>query len=85
MTKKEKLIERIKTAKVVDFEDVDLLLKQLGFSRRVEGSHHTYVNAPYVIVIAVHGKQLKRVYLKNVQDLLSRWGINPFCRMIRRM
>ena len=54
MTKKEKLIDKIKSAKVADFEDVNLLLIQLGFSSRVEGSHHTYVKPPYVIVIAVH-------------------------------
>lgn len=74
MTRKEKLIEKIKMAKVVDYDDVDQLLKQLGFLRRVEGSHHTYVKASYVIVIAVHGKELKRVYLKNVQDLLRQMG-----------
>lgn len=74
MTKREKLIEKIKNAKVAEFDDVDLLLKQLGFSHRVQGSHHTYVKAPNVIVIAVHGKQLKRVYLRNVQDLLKQLG-----------
>ena len=75
MTKKEKLIEKIKNSKVADFGDIDLLLKQLGFTRRVEGSHHTYVKPPYIIVIAVHDKQVKKAYLKNIQKLLEQMGL----------
>jgi predicted RNA binding protein YcfA (HicA-like mRNA interferase family) len=76
ITKKDKLIQKIKNAKIADFDDIHTLLLQLGFSFRVVGSHYTYIKAPsYVIVIAKHGKQVKRVYLKNVQDLLERMGL----------
>lgn len=75
MSKREKLIEQIKSGKVVDFDDVHLLLTKLGFTYRIAGSHYTYVRAPYVIVIAKHGKQLKRAYLEDVKDLLEQMGL----------
>lgn len=75
MTKRQKLIKKIKSAKTADFGDINQLLRQLGFSCRVSGSHHTYVKDTHIIVIAVHGKQLKRVYLRNVQDLLEEMGL----------
>lgn len=76
MTKRKKLIEKIISAKTVEFAEVDLLLTQLGFKRRNRGtSHFTYTKAPHVIVIVKHGHQLKRVYLENVKDLLERMGL----------
>lgn len=75
MTQKEKLIKRIKDAKTADFDDIHLLLTQLGFDCRVRASHYTYVNDSYVIGIVKHGQQVKTVYLKNVQDLLENMGL----------
>ena len=76
MSRRDKLIEKIKNAKAADFDDIDLLLTQLGFKSRNNGtSHYTYTNAPYVIGIAKHGQQVKRVYLENVKDLLDRMGV----------
>ncbi|MCR6545682.1 hypothetical protein [Dehalobacterium formicoaceticum] len=76
MSQRDKLIEKIKNAKTADFNDIDLLLRQLGFKSRNKGtSHYTYTNAPYVIGIVKHGQQVKRVYLENVKDLLERMGL----------
>lgn len=77
MSKKEKLIQKIKNAKEADFEDIHLLLTQLGFSWRCRGtSHYTYVKPPHVIVIARRsGKPVKRVYLENLKDLLEKMGL----------
>ena len=76
MTKKAKLVDKIKNAKTADFDEIDLLLTQLGFKRRNRGtSHYTYTKPPYVIGIVKHGQQVKRVYLENVKDLLERMGL----------
>ncbi len=71
ISKKQKLIEKIKASKTADFDDIHLLLTQLGFTFRVEGSHYTYAKNPHVIGIVRHGQQVKRVYLNNVQKLLE--------------
>ena len=75
MTQKEKLIKKIKDAKTADFDDIHLLLTQLGFDCRIRASHYTYVKDSYVIGIAKHGQQVKTVYLRNVQDLLENMGL----------
>lgn len=75
MTQKEKLIKKIKNAKTADFDDIHLLLQQLGFNYRCRGSHYTYIRDTYVIGIARHGQKVKTVYLKNVQDLLENFGL----------
>ncbi len=76
MSQKDKLIIKIKNAKSADFEDIDLLLNNLGFKRRSKGtSHHTYTKGFNVIVIVRHGKQVKRVYLDDVKALLEHLGL----------
>ena len=77
MSKRQKLLDKLRMAKFADFEDIDLLLKQLGFTARFEGSHYTYTKAPdYIIGIARRGgKPVKRVYLENLKDLLARMGL----------
>lgn len=76
MSQRNKLIDTIKKAKTADFDDIDLLLTQLGFSRRSRGtSHFTYTKAPFVIGIVKHGKQVKAVYLDDVKTLLEKMGL----------
>ncbi len=77
MTQRQKIIEKLKTAKCADFKDIDSLLKQLGFTARCEGSHYTYTKAPdYIIgIVRRSGKPVKRVYLENLKDLLERMGL----------
>jgi predicted RNA binding protein YcfA (HicA-like mRNA interferase family) len=76
LSKKDKLIEKLKTAKEADFEDVHLLLTQLGFNYHINGSHYTYTKPPYVIgIVRRSGKPVKRVYLENLRDLLDRMGL----------
>jgi len=73
LSTKDKLIKNLKNAKYADFEDVHLLLTQLGFDYRNNGSHYTYTKAPHVIgVVKRSGKPVKRVYLENLKDLLER-------------
>ncbi|GBF33395.1 hypothetical protein DCCM_2496 [Desulfocucumis palustris] len=77
MSKRQKLIEKLKNAKYADFEDIHLLLTQLGFTWRSNGtSHYTYTKAPYVIgIVKRSGKPVKRVYLENLKDLLEKMGL----------
>ena len=76
MSTKDKLIKNLKNAKHADFEDIHLLLTQLGFDYRSSGSHYTYTKAPYVIgIVKRSGKPVKRVYLENLKDLLERMGL----------
>lgn len=75
MTQRDKLIKKIKDAKTADFDDIHLLLTQLGFDCRNRASHYTYVKDSFVIGIVEHGQQVKTVYLKNVQDLLDNMGL----------
>ena len=76
MSQKDRLITKIKNAKTADFDDIDLLLKQLGFSCRSRGtSHFTYTRTPFVIGIVKHGKQVKTVYLDDVKTLLEKMGL----------
>lgn len=76
MSTKEKLLKKLKNAKFADFEDVHLLLTQLGFDYRNKGSHYTYIKAPYIIgIVKRSGEPVKRVYLENLKDLLERMGL----------
>ena len=77
MSQKQKLIDKLKNAKITDFEDIDLLLRLLGFTVCNAGSHYTYTKAPdYIIgIVRRSGKPVKRVYLENLRDLLERMGI----------
>lgn len=76
MTTREKLIKRLKEAKEAEFDDIHLLLTQLGFSYRSNGSHYTYTKSPYVIgIVRRSGKPVKRIYLENLKDLLERMGL----------
>lgn len=75
MSKRHKLVEKLKEAKFAEFEEIHLLLTQLGFTYRNNGSHYTYTKAPYVIgIVRRSGKPVKRVYLENLKDLLERMG-----------
>lgn len=75
MSKQDKLIEKIKSAKTADFDDIHQLLILLGFNWRNNSSHYTYTKAPHVIGVVKHGQKVKTVYLKNVHDLLERMGL----------
>lgn len=76
MSTKEKLIKTLKEAKYADFEDIHLLLTQLGFSFRSNGSHYTYTKPPHTIgIVRRSGKPVKRVYMENIKDLLERMGL----------
>ncbi len=76
MSSRKKLIEKLKKAKYADFDEIDLLLKQLGFKVRNNGSHYTYTKPPYTIgIVRRSGKPVKNVYLENLKDLLEQMGL----------
>lgn len=76
LSTKDKLIKKLKSAKSAEFEDIHLLLTQLGFDFRSNGSHYTYTKAPHVIgIVKRSGKPVKRVYLENLKDLLEMMGL----------
>jgi len=76
MSTREKLIKKLKNAKEAEFEDIHLLLTQLGFNCRNKGSHYTYTKPPHVIgIVKRSGKPVKRVYLENLKELLKEMGL----------
>jgi len=76
MSAREKLLKKLKNAKFAEFDEIHLLLTQLGFDFRSNGSHYTYTKAPYIIgIVKRSGKPVKRVYLENLKDLLERMGL----------
>ena len=77
MSKRGKLLDKLKNAKEADFEDIHLLLTQLGFSWRSNGtSHYTYTKLQHIIgIVKRSGKPVKRIYLENLKDLLRELGI----------
>ena len=79
MTKREKLLQNIKTnPRSVRFENLDLLLTQYGFERRQPSkgsSHYIYKFGEHKLVIARH-KPLVHVYavtdaLKVIEQLID--------------
>jgi predicted RNA binding protein YcfA (HicA-like mRNA interferase family) len=75
MTRREKLIERIKARPPeADFSDVEKLLEEFGYERRrQEGSHVSFKKpgARTIIVPLVKGRKVKRAYLDQICDLLD--------------
>jgi predicted RNA binding protein YcfA (HicA-like mRNA interferase family) len=76
MSQHKKLLKKLKNAKEAEFDEIHLLLTQLGFTWRSNGSHYTYVKAPHVIgIVRRSGKPVKKVYLENLKDLLESMGL----------
>jgi predicted RNA binding protein YcfA (HicA-like mRNA interferase family) len=74
VTKREKLIARIVARPpTARFSDVRALLEDFGYSLdRTKGSHHTFVRTgEFPIVVPVHDKTVKRVYLVAICERLG--------------
>ncbi|MDA3823364.1 MAG: type II toxin-antitoxin system HicA family toxin [Bacteroidales bacterium] len=76
MSKQDKAIKRIiNNPKNVTFDDLDKIMKGLGYVRRNNGSSHYIYTLPgcYPITIPKH-KPVKEIYVKKVIELLDLEG-----------
>ena len=75
MTRREKLIERIRARPLeADFDDVERLLATFGYERkRQEGSHIAFKKpgARTIIVPLVKGRKVKQHYLDQICEILG--------------
>jgi predicted RNA binding protein YcfA (HicA-like mRNA interferase family) len=75
MSRREKLIERIKTRPPeADFSDVEKLLLEFGYQRKGQrGSHVGFKKpgAPTITIALAGGKKVKRFYLNMLCELLG--------------
>jgi len=73
MTKKDKLLERLKNSpNNAKFKDIRKLLELEGFNlERITGSHHIFQKADIVFVIPVHSNRVKSIYVKRVIELIE--------------
>ncbi|NPV42704.1 MAG: toxin HicA [Firmicutes bacterium] len=78
MSKKEKLLERIKSnPRTVKFEEMDNILVNIGFERRQPrggSSHYTYSLEDKIITIPYKRPYIKVVYVKKAIKILEELG-----------
>lgn len=76
MTKREKLLDRIKQSPHnVTFADIRKLLESEAFIlKRVTGSHHVFQKADIVFIVPVHQNRVKAVYVKRVIEIIEEYG-----------
>ncbi len=78
MTKKEKLLEKIKNnPKAVKFKEIDKVLRDIGFERRQPSggsSHYTYTFEDKTITIPYKRPYVKVIYIKKAIKLLEELG-----------
>ncbi len=73
MTKRDKLLERLKNSpNNVKFTDIRKLLELEGFILdRITGSHHIFQKDDMVFVIPVNSNRVKSIYVKRVIELIE--------------
>ncbi len=73
MTKREKLLAKLRqNPKNVRFEDVDLILTDLGFEKRQRGSSHAvYTLDTQRITVPFRKPFIKPIYIKQLLELLD--------------
>lgn len=72
MSKRDKLLNKLLKGQALTFDELHTLLLGLGYKVTVKGSHHTYRKADFPrFTIPKHGKTVKPVYLKQVQEALK--------------
>jgi predicted RNA binding protein YcfA (HicA-like mRNA interferase family) len=61
----------------IKFNDLRMLLSQLGFSERVKGDHFIYVkqNIPEIINIQPNGKMAKGYQVRQIRDIILTYGL----------
>lgn len=72
MSRFDKRLERMRrNPKNVRFEELDVLLRALGFEGRQKGSHMTYTNGQQQITVPVHKPFIKPIYIKLVLEIID--------------
>lgn len=73
MSKREKLIEKIKNSpNNISFAQLEKLLLQENFILdRISGSHHVFKKEDLIFVLPVHKNKVKTVYVKRVIELIE--------------
>ena len=72
MSKQDKFIDRLRNSpKNVRFQDIDILLRGLGFEKRVRGSHHIYSLDQFRITVPFRKPFVKPVYVKLLLEVLE--------------
>ncbi|NJL81894.1 MAG: type II toxin-antitoxin system HicA family toxin [Chloroflexaceae bacterium] len=73
MTKKEKLLKRLKNnPNNVTFTDVRKLMEQENFRLdHITGSHHVFKREEVTFVIPVHNNRVKSIYVKRAIELIE--------------
>lgn len=78
ITKKEKLLKGIKNnPKTVKFEELDKILKDVGFDRRQPSggsSHYTYIFEDKILTVPYKRPYIKVIYVKMAMKLLEELG-----------
>ncbi len=80
MSKWDKLLARVLggTADAnIAFDDLRGLLRRLGFSERISGSHHNFrwPDGKVAINLQAHGAQCKPYQVKQVREALQQLGV----------
>jgi predicted RNA binding protein YcfA (HicA-like mRNA interferase family) len=71
MTKTDKLMEKLKRGSI-DANELLTLLSKRGWSKvGGKGSHQVWSDGKKVLVLALHGKDLKRYQIKDAQEALE--------------
>jgi predicted RNA binding protein YcfA (HicA-like mRNA interferase family) len=73
VTTSEKLMERLSgNPHGVSFSEIRKLLEEHDFTLdRITGSHHIFKRGPVIIVIPVHNKRVKVVYVRRVVEIIK--------------
>ncbi|MBD2654031.1 type II toxin-antitoxin system HicA family toxin [Synechocystis sp. FACHB-383] len=73
MPKREKLIALLKSSpNNIRFGDVRKLLELDGFSlERITGSHHIFKRNDIILVIPVHNKKVKSIYIRRILEIIE--------------
>ena len=75
MTKAEKLLQKIRNnPKTVAFDDLDKLLRQLGFTCRQPksgSSHYVYTYGAHRLTVPYRRPHVKEIYVKQVLEMIG--------------
>ncbi len=75
MSKKEKLIKDVLRGRMISPDEADTLLTHIGYTAKSQaGSHKNYSNGKNLITIVQSGKELKKVYIRQLQIILREEG-----------
>jgi len=75
MSKRQKIIEKILSGRVVSYEEAENILLHLGFAVEVRGSHHTFRKDGFVKNISLKRRpQLLPYQLEMLKEVLKDHG-----------